>query len=225
MSKSTAMMNYKIGTLVMLFTMLGSFGNVKGQEVDSGNDDGWIPLFNGKNLDNWKVGENAATFSVENGTIKVSGPKAHLFYAGEVKNHNFKNFEFKATVMTKPGANSGIFIHTKYQEKDWPIHGYEVQVNNSQEDWRRTGSLYAIQDVIENYVADDEWYIEYVKVEGKRIIIKINDIVTVNYTEPEHPKREGNGVHRILKSGTFALQGHDPGSTVYYKDIMVRPLE
>ena len=74
-------MNYKIGTLIMLFTMLGSFDNIKGQEVDSGNDDGWIPLFNGKNLDNWKVGENAATFSVENGTIKVSGPKAYFMQA------------------------------------------------------------------------------------------------------------------------------------------------
>lgn len=219
------MMNYKIGPLVMLFTMLGTFGNVAGQEVDSGNDAGWISLFNGKNLDSWKVGENAATFSVENGTIKVFGPRAHLFYVGGVENHNFHNFEFKATVKTKPGANSGIYIHTKYQEKDWPIHGYEVQVNNSQEDWRRTGSLYAIQDVIENYAADDQWYTEYVKVEGKRIIIKINDIVTVDYTEPDNPKREGNGVHRILKSGTFALQGHDPGSTVYYKDIMVRPLK
>ena len=72
-------MNYKIETLVLLFTMLGSFGNVTGQEVGVANDDGWVSLFNGKNLDSWKVGENAATFSVENGTIKVSGPKAHYF--------------------------------------------------------------------------------------------------------------------------------------------------
>lgn len=187
-------------------------------------NEGWISLFNGKNFDGWKVGENAETFSIVDGTIKVAGPKAHLFYVGDVEDHNFENFEFKASVMTKPGANSGIYIHTQYQEEGWPKHGYEVQVNNSQSDWRRTGSLYGIADVKETYAADDEWYTEYVKVEGNRIIIKINDIVVVDYTEPEEPLREGNGIYRVLKNGTFALQGHDPGSVIYYKDIMVKPL-
>lgn len=190
-----------------------------GQE--STND--WTPIFNGKNLENWKVGENADTFSVVDGSIKVEGPRAHLFYQGEIENHNFKNFEFKATVMTKPGANSGIYIHTEYQEGGWPSKGYEVQVNNSQEDWKRTGSLYNILNVQETYVNDNEWYTEYIKVVGNRIIVKINDIVVVDYTEPEKPKRD-EGSKRVLSSGTFALQGHDPGSIVFYKDIMVKPL-
>jgi hypothetical protein len=202
----------------------GSFVPASGQEIKSEEGKGWISLFNGKDLDGWKAGVNASTFSVEDGTIKVAGDRAHLFYTGEVENHNFKNFEFKAKVMTKPGANSGIYIHTKYQEDGWPAHGYEVQVNNSQGDWKRTGSLYDIVDVKENYARDNEWYTEYVKVEGKRIIIKINDTVVVDYTEPEKPFREGEGVHRVLGTGTFALQGHDPGSVVFYKDILVRPL-
>ena len=86
--------------------------------------------------------------------------------------------------------------------------------------------LYNIVNVQETYVVDNEWYTEYIKVEGKRIIVKINDIVVVDYTEPEHPKRsEGNEQFRVLTEGTFALQAHDPGSVVFYKDIMVRPLE
>ncbi len=197
------------------------FVTVYGQE---GDKDGWIPLFNGKNLEGWNVGEHASTFSVEDGTIKVAGPRAHLFYEGPVSNHNFVNFEFKAVVMTKPGANSGIYIHTKYQESGWPKHGYEIQVNNSQEDWKRTGSLYGIVDIKENYSTDNIWYTEYIKVEGKRIIVKINDIVVVDYTEPNKPLREGDGIYRVLSSGTFALQGHDPGSVVFYKQILVRPL-
>ena len=207
----------------LLFSLIFLFSGLAQEEKD-GNNEGWISLFNGENFDGWKVGENASTFSIVDGTIKVAGPKAHLFYVGDVQNHDFKNFEFKASVMTKPGANSGIYIHTQYQEKSWPKYGYEVQVNNSQSDWRRTGSLYGIVDVKENYAADDEWYTEYVKVEGNRIIIKINDIVVVDYTEPEKPLREGNGIYRVLKTGTFALQGHDPGSVIYYKDIMVKPL-
>ncbi|NNE77879.1 MAG: DUF1080 domain-containing protein [Pricia sp.] len=197
---------------------------VEAQEMSDEMNDGWVSLFNGKNLDGWKVGDNADTFSVVDGAIKVAGPRAHLFYQGDVENHNFKNFEFKATVMTKPGANSGIYIHTKYQEDGWPSIGYEVQVNNTQEDWKRTGSLYNILDVKETYVSDDEWYTEYIKVEGDRVIVKINDIVVVDYTEPEMPKRDEGSKNRILSSGTFALQGHDPGSVVFYKDIMVKPL-
>lgn len=211
--------------LMSLVLCLGIFSTITGQVGGKQKKNGWISLFNGKNMDGWKVGENAHTFSIEDGAIKVEGPKAHLFYVGDVENHDFDNFEFKATVMTKPGSNSGIYIHTRYQEASWPVYGYEVQVNNSQGDWKRTGSLYDIVNVMETYVGDDEWYTEYIKVEGKRIIIKINDIVVVDYTEPEHPKRdEGERQHRVLKGGTFALQGHDPKSVIYYKDIMVKPL-
>ena len=217
------MKQYIIGSFILVF-VFGLVAMVGIPETNNSKQEGWISLFNGKDLSGWKAGVNASTFSVEDGTIKVAGPRSHLFYVGEVEDHRFRDFEFKASVMTKPGANSGIYIHTQFQEDGWPKHGYEVQVNNTQQDWRRTGSLYGIQDVIENYARDNEWYTEYVKVEGKRIIIKINDIVVVDYTEPENPKREGDGVYRVLGEGTFALQGHDPGSVVYYKDIMVKPL-
>ncbi|MEI9809284.1 MAG: DUF1080 domain-containing protein [Bacteroidota bacterium] len=186
--------------------------------------DEWIPLFDGKSLDNWKVGANAATFAIENGTIVVNGPVAHLFYVGDTGQHNFKNFEFKADVMTTPGSNSGIYFHTAYQESSWPKKGYEVQVNNSHTDWRRTGSLYGIQDIKEIYVKDNEWFTEYIKVEGKKVTVKINDKIVMEYTEPADVKREAGSEGRVIASGTFALQGHDPNSKVYFKNIMVKAL-
>lgn len=185
---------------------------------------GWISLFDGKSLDGWKVGDNAATFRVDSGMIIVNGNTAHLFYDGPVNNHDFKNFEFKAQVMTMPGSNSGIYIHTQFQQGGWPDKGYEVQVNNSHTDWKRTGSLYNIVDIKEKYIPDNVWYTEYIKVEGKRIIIKLNNMVVVDYTEPEHPLRSEDEAGRVLSSGTFALQGHDPKSKVYFKNIMVKPL-
>jgi 3-keto-disaccharide hydrolase len=184
----------------------------------------WISLFDGKSLDSWKVGKNASTFTVENGMIVAHGPVAHLFYSGEVHQHNFKNFEFKADVMTTPGSNSGIYFHTAYQDSSWPKKGYEVQVNNSHTDWRRTGSLYSIEDVKDVFVKDNEWFTEDIKVEGKRIIIKVNDRTVVDYTEPDSVKRSAGMEERVLSSGTFALQGHDPNSKVYFKNIMVKPL-
>lgn len=184
----------------------------------------WISLFDGKLLTNWRVGTNAASFSVDSGMIIVHGKTAHLFYDGTIQDHNFKNFEFKADVMTAPGANSGIYFHTAYQEKGWPAKGYEVQVNNSHTDWRRTGSLYGIEDVKEVYVKDYEWFTEYIKVQGKRVTISINDKMVVDYTEPENVQRSAGNEQRIISSGTFALQGHDPKSIVHYKNIMVRIL-
>lgn len=186
---------------------------------------GWISLFDGKTLNGWKVGDNASTFSVKDGAIVANGPVAHLFYDGGVKNHDFKNFEFKADVMTTPGSNSGLYFHTVYQESSWPQKGYEVQVNNSHTDWRRTGSLYAIQDVKEVYVKDNEWYTESIMVKDKHITVKINDKTVVEYDEPVNVKREADMEQRVLSSGTFAIQGHDPKSKVYFKNIMVKPLD
>ena len=59
--------------------------------IASKTKDGWVSLFDGKTLNNWKVGDNAATFSVANGMIVVHGSTAHLFYEGDVNQHNFKN--------------------------------------------------------------------------------------------------------------------------------------
>ena len=74
--------------------------------------DGWISLFNGKNFDGWKIGDaKQGKWKIENGNIVANGPRSHLYTIKE-----FKNFEFKAEVMTTPGSNSGIYFHTKYQK-------------------------------------------------------------------------------------------------------------
>ena len=187
--------------------------------------DEWISLFDGKSLTNWKVGKNASTFTVENGMIVAHGETAHLFYMGDVRNHNFKNFDFKADIMTEPGSNSGIYFHTEYQEESWPAKGYEVQVNNSHSDWRRTGSLYAVEDVKEQLVKDNVWFTEEIIVQGKRVVIKVNDKIVVDYTEPVNVQRSKESAGRIISNGTFALQGHDPKSKVYFKNIVVKPLD
>lgn len=184
----------------------------------------WVSLFDGQSLNGWKVGNNANTFSIENGAIAVNGNVAHLYYDGTEQLHDFKNFELKIDVMTTPGSNSGIYFHTQYQESGWPQKGYEVQVNNSHTDWRRTGSLWAIQDIKEVYANDNEWFTMHIKVKGKRITVKINDKQVADYTEPDNVQRDEGMKGRVLSSGTFALQGHDPKSKVYYKNIKVKVL-
>jgi len=186
--------------------------------------EGWVSLFNGKNLDGWKANENPDTFKVVDGVIVVKGPRAHLFYIGPVQGADFKNFEFKADILTKPNANSGIYIHTEFLPTGWPTKGYEVQVNNTHRDPKKTAGLYGIQDNLEAPARDDEWFTMTIRVEGKRIVTQVNGKTIVDYTEAPAPERKGQFTRRVLTSGTFALQGHDPGSEVHYKNIQVRPL-
>ena len=182
---------------------------------------GFESLFDGKSLAGWQPNENPGSWKVVDGVIVCHGPRSHLFYVGKdaAKPAEFKNFHFKADVMTKPGANSGIFFHTKFQPEGWPAQGYEMQVNNSQGDPVRTGSIY---NVVKNFLPpapDNEWFTEEVLVNGKAITVRVNDKVLFEFVEPE-----GVTGTRKLSSGTFALQAHDPGSEVHYRNIRVKRL-
>jgi hypothetical protein len=194
---------------------------------DSGD---WISLFDGKSLDGWKPNEHADTFKVVDGQILVHGERTHLFYVGPVHNADFKNFELSADVMTRPGANSGIYFHTAYQPSGWPAAGFEVQVANTHEgangykERKKTGSLYAVRNVYKQLVNDNEWFRMNILVRGKQVQIRLNDMLVVDYVEPGEPFRADLNFQRVINHGTFALQGHDPGSTTYFKNIRVRPL-
>ena len=182
---------------------------------------GFERLFDGKSLAGWKPNENPDSWRVVDGAIVCKGPRSHLFYIGAdaAKPAEFKNFHFKAEVKTRPRANSGLFIHTRPQPDGWPAHGYEVQVNNSQGDPVRTGSLY---NVVKNFTApaeDDTWFTLEVMVVGKAVTVRVDGRVLYEFVEPE-----GVTGTRKLSAGTFAIQAHDPGSEVHYRNIRVKRL-
>lgn len=212
-----------LASLLLLAASLSS--PLRAQEKSA---DGYISLFDGKTLDGWKANDEdkeKKIFSVQDGELVVKGGRAHLFYLGKDGKATFNNFVYKAKVLTKPNANSGLYIHTEYQASDWPKKGYECQVNNTfEKDPRKTGSLYAVQDFKEKIIPDNQWFDYEVTVEGKHIVIKIDGKVTADYTEKEGDPRQGGMEGRWLKGGTFAIQAHDPGCEVHYKDIKVKPL-
>ena len=188
----------------------------------SAPEEGFTSLFDGVSLKGWKVSEHPEQWKVEDGKIVAAGPRSHLFYIGDDPEHpaEFKNFDFKADVMTTPGSNSGIYFHTRFQEVGFPQIGFEAQVNNSHGDPVKTGSIYHI---VKNYVPpakDNEWFTEEIIVKGKNIVTKVNGKVICDYTEP-------NGVTGPMEKvdkGTFAFQAHDPKSTTYYRNIRVKRL-
>jgi hypothetical protein len=185
---------------------------------------GWHLLFDGKSLDGWKASEQPGTFSIADGQMVVNGPRSHLFYTGPVADHDFKNFELSVDVLTKPKANSGVYFHTEWQDAGWPAKGYEVQVNNTHKDPKRTAGLYGIKDNFDVVAQDDVWFTLNIKVEGRHITVSVDGKIISDFTEPEGWTPPANFAGRRLTRGTFALQGHDPESIVHYRNLKVRVL-
>ena len=187
---------------------------------------GYTSLFDGTDLNGWKPSENPQTWSVHDGAIVAHGVRSHLFYQGDFKDHQFKDFELKVDVMTKPGANGGIYIETEFQDGGWPGKGFEIQVNNTYKtDPRKTFSIYEVKDVHEQLVPDNQWFTEDIIAKGDLITVKYNDKVVVEWTQPADWNGTSDFKGRRVGPGTIALQAHDPGSEVWYKNIRIKPLD
>ena len=170
--------------------------------------DGWVSMFDGKTLDGWKASEKPENWKVEDGAIVGRGDRSHLFWTKQV----CESCEFRATVKINTGGNSGMYFRAQEVEPGWP-KGYEAQVNTSHKDPVKTGSLYNIVKVFDKLVPEETWFTQHIIANGDHIIIKVNDKVTVDTKDASYAK------------GYIALQQHDPGSVVQYKDLMFRPIK
>ena len=195
----------------------------------------WKQLFNGKDFTGWTIAGPAESFTIQDGAIVAKGAASHAYYTGEVRKHGFRDFELKVDVMTRAGSNGGVYVLTLFEEVGgnvrasgrFPSKGFEIQVNNSHTDRARTGSLYHVQDMLDTSPAkDDEWFTEHIIVKGNTITVSVDGKQVVQWTQPAdwNGGREGPG-RSITGPGTIALQAHDPNSTVYYKNIRIKPLD
>jgi len=189
------------------------------------NED-WVELFNGRDLDGWRPQGRLDSWKVADGQLSADGPMCHLFYAGPVRDADFKNFELEVEAMARPNSNSGVYFHTAYQDAGWPGKGFEVQINNTQaRERKKTGSLYNVRNNYKQFVPDDEWFKLDVAVRGKSIQVRLNGMLLVDYIEPAPPViPPGMEKERCLGHGTFALQCHDPRSKALFRRVRVRPL-
>ena len=203
---------------ILTLSILVAFTALQSQAAEPGFD----ALFDGKTLHGWtKANENQGSFAVEDGAIVAKGERCHLYYTGSDK--PYKNFELRVDVMTQPNSNGGIYFHTAYQETGWPRQGFECQVNVTHGDWKKTGSLYDVVNLGHTPAVDKKWWTQTITVQGNQVTVKIDDVLVLNYTEPAGATA-GNSFTRKLNEGTFALQAHDPGSIVAFKNIRVKRL-
>jgi len=208
----------KRSLLTLLLTVTATF-----QLAAADADAGFKTIFDGKTFDGWKIGdEKAKSWRIEDGAFVAKGTRSHIFYVGDEK--PFKDFEFKVDVMTEPGSNGGIYFHTKYQESGWPQAGFECQVNVTQGDWIKTGSLYGLVNMALTPAQDNKWWTQHIIVKGNKVTVKIDGKTVLEYNEPKGAVA-GKDFGRKLDSGTFAFQAHDPGSVIHYKNIRVKRLD
>lgn len=224
------MMSRLAGCVVAAVTLAATLGG-QPQAQSSSVESGFTPLFNGRDFTGWKLA-TPSSFRIEDGAIVANGPAGHAFYDGPFLGHAFREFELRTDVMTRAGANGGIYVMTAFQERGFPTKGFEVQVNNSYDrDPVRTGSLYHVLDIKAAQASDDEWFTQTIIVRGMTITVLVNGEQTVEWTQP--PDWQGTFrasgrpefPDRRIQPGTIALQAHDPRSTVYYRNIRIRALE
>jgi Domain of Unknown Function (DUF1080) len=170
--------------------------------------DEWRPIFDGSTLDGWKANEHPESWTVKDGVIRGDGPASHLFYMNEI----CVNCEFKAEVRANHGANSGMYFRTAFGP-GFP-KGYEAQVDNTHSDPVRTGSLYGFVKILDQLVPDDTWWTQHIIVEGNHIQIFVNDKKTVDFIDEKN----------TYTSGYLALQQHNQGGVVEFRNLMIRAL-
>ena len=178
------------------------------QNAPQAGRDGWIGMFDGKTLDGWQANENPGSWKVVDGAITGDGPASHLFWM----TRECENCEFRAEVKLNHSGNSGMYLRAAFGP-GFP-KGYEAQVENTSPDPQKTGSLYNFSRVTEQLIPDDAWWTQHIIADGNHIVIKVNDKTVVDTVEAKN----------TYTKGYLALQQHNAGSVVQFRNLTMRPL-
>lgn len=189
-------------------------------------------LFNGKDLSEWRFLPHVpgqSGFLVENGLLRTGGGKGMLWYTGGKIGDARLRVVFR---MSNPNGNSGVFIRIPtepHTEGDGIHHGIEVQIDNRDDDWHCTGTLYSMTKAkARPSKAPGEWNNMEITLDGLRTVVHVNGVLVTDYdgvspvpdrTKPWEPERRPRPA-----SGFIGLQNHDDSAVIYFREISVEPL-
>ncbi len=192
-------------------------------------EEGFYPLFNGKDLDGWRFrGPNKQAFEAKDGLLVVNGADDGDWLFTEAEYENFVlRFEYR---LPRGGANSGVGIRAT-KEGDPAFTGMEIQVVTPTEEpsWNTAGALYST--VAPAVAADNPvgvWNFVEVTCDGDRIRTLMNgrklyDILITDYAEPGEGELEWRKpLTGRARSGHIAVQNH--GDSLVYRNIRIKPL-
>ncbi len=217
------MRHYTISTLLTLsFFVFISWST----DLSSPNVETWSDLFNGKDLEGWKILNGSASYRVEDGmivgTTVMNSP--NTFLATE---KNYGDFILELELKVDPAMNSGIQIRSNSlpEYREGRVHGYQVEIDPSQRAWSgglydeaRRGWLYPLSVNPEGRKAfkNNEWNHYRIEAIGNSIRTWINGIPCADLIDDMTPE------------GFIALQVHSInnesqlGKEVMWRNIKIQ---
>ncbi len=184
-------------------------------------------LFNGSDLTGWRhVGPGG--FSVEEGALKTSGGMGLLVYDGKPIGNAVLRVVYKPE---SPDSNAGVFIRVPVPPRDpwFAVHkGYEVQIQDTGDEFHRTGSLYSLASAGTFPPSGDGWNTMEIFLDGQSTKVEVNGTVVNEFDGgqevPERKKWFEPQRGPRPAAGYIGLQNHDEESVVFFREVSVRPL-
>jgi Domain of Unknown Function (DUF1080) len=193
--------------LISAFAAVPFTGPASGQA----GPDGWITLFDGKNLDAWESATTAeVSYAIEDGSLVAhkKDPKKTVFL---VSKQSFKNFEIRAEFWVSEDANSGIFIRCEDPKKPGAKTCYECNIFDTRPDPSYgTGAIVYHAEVNPMPKAGGKWNTMEISAKGRDLAIVFNGQKTAQ-------ARSG-----LLTEGPIALQYGE--GTVKFRKVQIKPL-
>ena len=161
--------------------------------------DGWITLFDGKNLDHFNMVGNA-NWKIVDGVVQADKGEGFL-----VTKDSYGDFEIKAEFWVDDDANSGIFIRCTDPQKPSSKTGYEVNIYDKRPDpTYGTGAIVGVAKVSPMPKAGGKWNTYEITAKGPQMTVVLNGTKTVEAQDGQHPRgviglQYGAGVVKFRK--------------------------
>jgi hypothetical protein len=183
-------------------------------------EEGFVPLFNGKDLTGWEG--DAKLWVVENEMLigRSPGIKYNDFLA-TTKSYGDFILRFQIRLVDGKG-NTGVQFRSKRVENSHEVAGYQADFapgwwGKLYDEARRNKVLAAPkEEELKKVLKPDGWNDYEVRAEGNKITLTLNGLRTVEYTEADD---------KIPRTGIFATQIHSGGAMeVQLKNIRIKEL-
>ena len=152
-----------------------------GQIQRSSAEDGWVTLFDGRNLDHFdKVGD--ANWRIEDGAAVADKGNGFL-----VTKDSYGDFQIRAEFWVGPDANSGIFIRATEPQKIDAKTAYEVNIwdDRPSKDYA-TGAIVDIAKVDPMPTSVGKWNVYEITATGATFTVVLNGQKTVEAKDSKH---------------------------------------
>lgn len=186
----------------------------------------WIPLYNGMDLKNWQhVGPGEMV--IEDGLIKTKGGMGLLWYTLQ----KFENAKIRVVYKGANKNNAGVFIRIpeKPTEEWMPVNrGYEVQIDDREDEFHKTGVLYSLTKAKATPGKPDDWNVMEITLDGNRTMVHVNGVLVTDFKEgdPVPAKVFDYEPDRGTRpnAGYLGLQNHSAEDTIYFKEVSWKPI-